>query len=94
MDRSSFASRTVPVGPIVASMMTMLQNIGLTVCNLGAGALNDLGNAGAANPAGYRPMLWMFTILSLGGLVFSALLRQRETGPHGHGLETTRAKGL
>ena len=75
-------------------LMTMLQNIGLTVCNLGAGALNDLGHAGAANPAGYRPMLWMFTILSLGGLVFSALLRQRETGPHGHGLETTRAKGL
>jgi MFS family permease len=75
-------------------LMTMLQNIGLTVCNLGAGALNDLGNAGAANPAGYRPMLWMFTILSLGGLVFSALLRLRETGPHGHGLETTRAKGL
>jgi MFS family permease len=75
-------------------LMTMLQNIGLTVCNLGAGALNDLGNAGAANPAGYRPMLWMFASLSLGGLVFSALLRRRETGPHGHGLETTRAKGL
>jgi hypothetical protein len=75
-------------------LMTMLQNIGLTVCNLGAGALNDLGKAGAANPAGYRPMLWMFTILSLGGLVFSALLHRRETGPHGHGLETLRAKGL
>jgi len=75
-------------------LMTMLQNIGLTVCNFGAGALNDLGNAGAANPAGYRPMLWMFTLLSLGGLVFSGLLRQRETGPHGHGLETIRARGL
>jgi MFS family permease len=75
-------------------LMTMLQNIGLTLCNLGAGALNDLENAGAANPAGYRPMLWMFTILSLAGLVFSGLLRQREAGPHGHGLETIRAKGL
>jgi hypothetical protein len=36
-------------------------------------------------------MLWMFTILSLAALVFSWLLRQRETGPHGHGLETVRA---
>jgi MFS family permease len=75
-------------------LMMMLQNIGLTVCNLAAGVLNDLGNAGAANPAGYGPMLWMFTILSLGGLVFSALLYRRETGPQGHGLETIRAKGL
>ncbi|MBI2189530.1 MAG: MFS transporter [Acidobacteria bacterium] len=69
-------------------LMTMLQNIGLTVCNLGAGALNDLGQASAANPAGYRPMLWMFTLLSLAGLLFSWLLRRRETGPQSHGLET------
>jgi len=75
-------------------LMTMLQNIGLTVFNVGAGALNDYGNAGAANPSGYRPMLWMFALLSLGGLFFSALLRRRETGPHGHGLETIRARGL
>ena len=75
-------------------LMTMLQNIGLTVCNLAAGVLNDLGNAGAANPAGYGPMLWMFALLSLGGLFFSALLHHRETGPHGHGLETIRATGL
>jgi MFS family permease len=75
-------------------LMTMLQNIGLTVCNLGAGALNDLGNAGAANPAGYRPMLWMFATISLAGLAFSMLLRQREAGPHGHGLETLRVRGL
>jgi nitrate/nitrite transporter NarK len=75
-------------------LMMMLQNIGLTVCNLAAGVLNDLGNAGAANPAGYGPMLWMFAMLSLGGLFFSALLHHRETGPHGHGLETIRATGL
>jgi MFS family permease len=72
-------------------LMTMLQNVGLTIVNLAAGALNDAAHAGAANPAGYRPMLWLFTALSLAGLVFSALLRQRETGPHGHGLETVRA---
>jgi MFS family permease len=75
-------------------LMMMLQNIGLTVCNLGAGALNDLGSAGAENPDGYRGMLWMFTILSVAGLAFSALLRRRETGPHGHGLETIKATGI
>jgi MFS family permease len=72
-------------------LMTMVQNIGLTLFNLGAGALNDWGGASAANPGGYRPMLWMFTILSTAALVFSWLLRQRETGPHNHGLETIRA---
>jgi MFS family permease len=72
-------------------LMTMLQNVGLAVVNLAAGALNDWAHAGAANPAGYRPMLWMFAALSLAGLLFSALLRARETGPHGHGLETVRA---
>jgi MFS family permease len=69
----------------------MLQNIGLTTFNLAAGALNDRGGAGADNPAGYDGMLWMFTALSVAALVFSWLLRAREVGPHGHGLETVRA---
>lgn len=72
-------------------LMTMLQNVGLTVVNLAAGALNDWAGAGAANPAGYRPMLWLFTLLSVAGLIFSVLLRRREAGPQGHGLETVRA---
>ena len=75
-------------------LMTMLQNIGLTVFNLAAGALNDLGRAGQDNPGGYSLMLWMFSGLSLAGLVFSEFLRRRETGPHGHGLETLRVRGL
>ena len=75
-------------------LMTMLQNIGLTVCNVGAGALNDHNKAGAANPGGYLPMLWMFALLSLAGIVFAELLRRRESGPHGHGLETLKVKGL
>jgi hypothetical protein len=65
----------------------MLQNIGLTVCNLAAGWLNDLNNAGADNPAGYGPMVVFFISLSMGGLIFSIALWRRETGPHGHGLE-------
>jgi hypothetical protein len=36
-------------------------------------------------------MLLLFTALSVAGLIFSLLLRRRENGPHGHGLETVRA---
>jgi MFS family permease len=75
-------------------LMTMVQNIGLTVFNLAAGALNDIYHAGAKNPGGYGPMLWMFALLSLAAVVFTVLLRRRETGPHGHGLETLQAKGI
>jgi MFS family permease len=75
-------------------LMTMVQNIGLTVFNLAAGALNDMYHAGDNNSDGYRPMLWMFALLSLAAVVFTVLLRGRETGPHGHGLETLQARGL
>ncbi|HEY7499133.1 MAG TPA: MFS transporter [Vicinamibacterales bacterium] len=72
-------------------LMTMLQNIGMMLANLGAGALNDAAGAGPTNPGGYRPMLWMFLFLSLFGFLFAAALRVRESGPRGHGLETIRA---
>jgi MFS family permease len=72
-------------------LMTMVQAIGLTVINLVAGALNDASQASAENPAGYTPMLWLFFILSLFGFVFAFALRVRETGPHGHGLESITA---
>ena len=42
----------------------------------------------AANPAGYTPGMWMFSVLGFAGLLFALLLRRRETGPHAHGLET------
>ena len=73
-------------------LMTMLQNIGMMVFNLAAGALNDGAQASAANPRGYLPMLWMFAILSLFGFVFAAALRQREMGPDGHDLERPRPR--
>jgi MFS family permease len=73
-------------------LMTMLQNIGLMTFNLVAGGLNDHYHAGAENPRGYLPMLWMFALLSLFGLLFAAALRARETGPHGHHLESSRAQ--
>jgi MFS family permease len=73
-------------------LMTLLQNVGLTAFNLAAGALNDANQAGADNPAGYSPMLWMFATLSLAGLAFAWLLRRRERGPHGHDLERRRPR--
>jgi len=75
-------------------LMTLLQNIGLAFFNWFAGQLDDWGGASANNPAGYQPMLWMFALLSLAGLVFSALLRRRETTGVAHGLETIRARGM
>jgi MFS family permease len=68
-------------------LMFMLQNSGMTAFNLGIGWLNDASGASAENPAGYMPMLWAFGLLSLAGLVFAWLLRQREAGPDGHDLE-------
>jgi len=74
-------------------LMTMIQNIGLAGFNLMVGAANDYSHAGADNPAGYNLGMWIFSILGFSGLTFAFLLRQRELGPHGHGLETiTTAK--
>ena len=75
-------------------LMTMIQNIGLAGLNLLVGWANDHGHAGAQNPAGYRLGMWIFSILGFLGVLFAFLLRQRELGPQGHGLETiTTASG-
>ena len=52
-----------------------------------SGWLNDANNAGAANPAGYGPMLQMFGVLSLLALVSTLALWRREQGPNSHGLD-------
>ena len=71
-------------------LLTMIQNLGLTLFNFIAGGLNDWGGGSAANPKGYNPMLWFFGITSLLAFVFVVLLRMRETGPHSHGLEKAK----
>lgn len=43
--------------------------------------------ASAANPGGYVLGMWIFSCLGFFGLLFALLLRRRESGPHGHGLE-------
>jgi MFS family permease len=73
-------------------LMTMVQNMGMASLNWIAGRANDISHAGPQNPAGYRPMLQIFTALAVLGVIFALLLRRRETGPHAHGLETITAK--
>jgi MFS family permease len=69
-------------------LMTMIQNIGLAGFNLLIGWANDHWQASAANPGGYRPGMWMFSVLGFVALLFAFLLRRRETSAAAHGLET------
>jgi len=69
-------------------LMTMIQNTGLAGLNLLVGWANDYGHASADNPGGYKLGMWIFSCLGLLGVTFAFLLRQRELGSHGHGLET------
>lgn len=73
-------------------LMTMVQNMGMAGMNWGLGKANDVSAAGPAHPSGYLPMLHILTVMGLVGTVLAFLLRQREVGPHGHGLETITAK--
>lgn len=73
-------------------LMTMVQNIGLFGFNLLVGWANDFSHAGADNPGGYHLGMWIFSVLGFLGVFFAFLLRQREMGPNGHGLETITSK--
>jgi MFS family permease len=68
-------------------LVNVLQNVGLAVCNLAAGWLNDAAHAGRSNPAGFDGMLWFLGSLGFVAFAFVALLWLRESGPYGHGLE-------
>lgn len=70
------------------ALMTLIQQIGFFILNLLIGKANDFAGAGLANVGAYALGMWIFSILGFVGLTFSILLRIRETGPHGHGLET------
>lgn len=72
-------------------LINVLQNVGLAVCNLAAGWLNDKAHAGADNPAGFDAMLWFFGILGMVAFTFVAMLWRREAGGQGHGLESIRS---
>jgi MFS family permease len=73
------------------ALMTFCQQIGWGAMAWGIGRVNDASGAGAANPLGYVPGMWMFAGLGFMGLTFSYLLWRSERGPRAHGLETIRA---
>src|SRR6201997_2767899 len=73
-------------------LMTMIQNIGFFGFKLMNCWADDYRHASAQNPTGYRLGMWIFSCLGFLGVLFSFLLRQRELGPHGHGLETITTK--
>jgi hypothetical protein len=72
--------------------MTMIQNMGLAGFNYVLGSANDHWHASETNPSGYMPMLYILTSLGFVAMLFAILLHIRETGPHGHRLETITAK--
>jgi len=76
------------------ALMGLIQQVGFAVFNYAVGGANDFGHAGPDNFHGYVLGMWMFSTLGFLALLFALLLRQRETGPNGHGLETiTTATG-
>jgi MFS family permease len=68
-------------------LMWVAQNAGISGANLLAGWLNDQAGAGAANPAGYGPMMAFFGIASALGFLCALALwltagrRSQETSP-------------
>jgi MFS family permease len=72
-------------------VITLLQNVALWGSNRIAGWLATQAGAGPDNPAGYDTMILFFGVVSLAALTSVVLLWQRESGPHGHGLENARA---
>jgi len=74
------------------ALMTLFQQIGFFILNLLIGKANDYASAGLDHPQGYALGMWMFSTLGFIGLAFAILLRIRETGPHGHRLETITTK--
>jgi MFS family permease len=77
------------------ALMTLVQQIGFFLLNLLIGKANDYSRAGLDNPGGYALGMWIFSVLGFIGMALSILLRMRETGPRGHGLETiTTAKSV
>lgn len=68
-------------------LMQLVQSFGLVGFNCLVGWVNDACGAGEANPGGYRAGMWLFTATVAAGLAVALVLRRREAGPEGHGLE-------
>ena len=76
------------------ALMTLVQQVGVMVMNWAIGAANDAAAASQANPAGYAPGMWLFSLLGFLGIVFAILLRRAETGPARTGSRRSRPPDL
>jgi MFS family permease len=75
------------------ALMTFCQQVGWAAMSWAVGFANDRFGAGASNPAGYAPGMWLLSALGFLGLFFSVRLWRSEKGPQSHGLEAVRPKG-
>ncbi|MBN1482353.1 MFS transporter [candidate division KSB1 bacterium] len=66
------------------ALMTLIQQIGLAGFNWLIGFANDYSNAGPANPEGYRPGMWIFSVLGFLGLFFAFMLQKADQKHGGH----------
>lgn len=73
------------------ALMTLVQQVGVAGMNWLIGWTNDQAGASAANPGGYAPGMWIFSVLGLLALFFAFMLMRAEKGPGGHGLDTIKA---
>ena len=74
------------------SVMTLIQQIGVAGMNWAIGRRNDAFGASAANPMGYAPGMWIFSILGFLALFFAIMtgLYARSLGPVGRLLADRR----
>ncbi len=73
------------------ALMTLVQQVGVAGMNWLIGRTNDVAGASAANPGGYAPGMWIFSVLGILAFVFAFMLMRAERGPGGHGLDTIKA---
>jgi MFS family permease len=66
-------------------LMTMIQNIGLTLFNFLIGWVNAMNTVDEVT--NYTTGMWVFSITGLLGLLFAFLLRAEERGKRSSGLE-------
>jgi MFS family permease len=69
------------------ALMTFLQQVGWSAMSAAVGYSNDRFGAGARNPAGYAPGMWLLSAMGLFGLFCSWRLWRVERGPRARGLE-------
>lgn len=72
------------------SLMTLVQQVGVAGMNWLIGYTNDRAGASAANPGGYAPGMWIFSVLGFLALAFAFLLWRADKGPNGHGLDKVK----